>query len=149
MTKPSNGGYFYLHDSVRLNPTGYVKIKSIVSDVERGVKRLSEDAYCPSHGVTQTSLRFMTALVGLFGIEPLRAKTAELRYSKKHHFTLVVETVLGFTIVFKGVSGGYYGEGSRGCYDLLKAFGYSDKQCEQVFHKETFRLQRSLSKTAH
>lgn len=142
MYKPGYGRYFYLEDSYAQPLPNNVKMKELVQDVKRGVKRLSEDAYCPYWGSTTSSLRFFIALRQ--GID-VRAKKAELRYSQKNHFTLFVETFSGYTLMFKGCSGGYYGEGSRGCYDILKACGFSEEQCQRVFEKETFTVTRRVA----
>lgn len=140
MYKPgANQEFFYLTSSYA-NPTGHVKVRLLHQDLARGVKRLSEEAYCPNWGSTSTSLRFMNTLLSIFG--DLNVVRAELRYSKAKHFTLVLKTMYEQELIFKGVSGGYYGEGSRGCYDILKACGFSEKQIERVWTSEQFVITR-------
>lgn len=112
MTKPHYGSFFYLNEGSYSTIIGNVRLKALQEDIARGVKRLSEDAYCKNYGSTRGSLQFLTALNRYINLTAVRA---ELRYSQRKHFTLVVKTVNGYELFFKGVSGGYFGEGSRGC----------------------------------
>lgn len=140
MYNPGTNQDFFSLTSSFANPTGHVKVRLIHQDLARGVKRLSEEAYCPNWGSTSTSLRFMNALLSIFG--NLNVVRAELRYSEAKHFTLVLKTIYDQEIIFKGVSGGYYGEGSRGGYDILKACGFSPKQLERIWTNEKFVITR-------
>ncbi len=144
MYKPGYGDYFYLTESYSY-PKGHVQVRVLANDIQTGVKRLAEYAYCSAYGVTRTSMRFMNALIHLLGQEAIQGVKAELAYSQKHHFTLTVHTISGFELVFKGVSGGYYGEGTRGCYDILKVCGFNEKQCQRAFEKETFTASRRIN----
>ena len=124
-----------------------VNIPLLIEDLKRGVTTLSEDAYCKGWGSTQTSIAFATVLMGVLGSlsgkEGVTAKHAKMTLTKKHHYTLKIETFSGYTLVFKGVSGGYYGEGSRGAHDVLKLFGFDARQCSRVFERENFELRKT------
>jgi hypothetical protein len=134
--KPSFG-FYYLGDQ-HASPVGHVKGRQLAFDIQRGVKRLPEYAYIDSWGSTQSSMRFMNALRNVINVD--LANRAELRYSQRDHFTLMVWTKDGFELVFKGVSGGYHGEGTRGCYDILKVCGFNEAQCQKVWTNETFTV---------
>jgi hypothetical protein len=129
--------FYYLNDS-HANPVGHVKGRQLALDIQRGVKRLPEYAFVDGWGSTQGSMRFMNALRKFVNVE--LAYRAELRYTQRDHFTLVVWTRDGFELVFKGVSGGYHGEGTRGCYDILKVCGFNEAQCQKVWANETFTV---------
>lgn len=129
--------YFYLDDS-GANPVGNVNMKLLQHDIQRGVKRLPEYAYTRNWGSTRGSMQFMNALRRLINVE--NAKRAVLTYSHEHHFVLTIYTTDGYTLVFKGVSGGYTGEGTRGCYDILKVCGFREEQCQKVWKSETFTV---------
>lgn len=120
----------------------FVNLQALAKDLQRGVTTLSEEAYCSSYGVTQTSIAFALAVRQALGPEHFQAKRAEMLYSRQRHYTLRIETFSGFIITFKGVSSGYYGEGSRGAHDILKAFGFDARQCNRVFERENFELRK-------
>lgn len=136
--KPA-GNFFYLEDSTIQNFTRTVNARAIFNDVQRGVRRLNEEAYCQSYGVTRSSLAFAIIVNQMVGIT---AKRAELTYTPQKHYTLKVFTRSGFEVVFKGVSGGYFGEGARGCYDILKFCGFSEEQCQRVWENENFTVSK-------
>jgi hypothetical protein len=136
-----NQGFFYLNDG-QSNPVSHVKSRLLISDIQRGVKRLSESAFLDQWGSTRASMRFMNALRRTIDVTATRA---QLKYSQLNHYTLVVYTRSGFELVFKGVSGGYHGEGTRGCYDILKLCGFSETQCQKVWSQQTFTVIKSLT----
>lgn len=127
---------FFSLDSQLANPVGHVNWALLKADIARGVVRLPEYAYVASWGSTLGSLRFLNALMRFFDVTT--AHRAKLSYDPRHHYTLSVFLKNGPELVFKGVSGGYYGEGPRGCYDILKACGFSERQCQKVWTNETF-----------
>lgn len=126
--------YYYLQFG---RPQG-VNLASLQRDINRGVRQLTESAYTISYGSTRGSLNFCLAIIQLFGYDKAKALKAQLTFSETHHFKLRVYMVTGHEVVFEGVSGGYWGEGTRGCHDILKVFGFNKKQCSYPFKKETF-----------
>lgn len=131
--------FFYLNENISSHKGYGLRLKTLGRDIERGVRRLSEWAYNPNWGSTRSSMRFLNALIDA-GIDIQNAYRAELRHNQKDWYTLFVYTIDGYTLMFKGVSGGYYGEGTRGCYDILKACGFNEKQCQKVWHNESFKV---------
>lgn len=123
-----------------------VNVNALMQDLQRGVTTLSEEAYCRGWGSTQTSLAFAVALIKVLeqakGQDGVTARRADMTLSDKHHYTLRVTTFSGYDIVFKGVSGGYYGEGTRGAHDILKLFGFNEKQCNRAFEHEQFDVRK-------
>lgn len=119
-----------------------VNLQALERDLQRGVSTLSEHSYCAGWGTTQTSIAFAIAVRQALGPQDFKARRAEMLYSKKLHYTLRIETFSGYTIIFKGVSGGFGGEGPRGAHDILKTFGFDERQCSKVFEKETFELRK-------
>lgn len=143
-TKIPKPDYYYMTDySFPPNKVrSLVNLQALSRDIQRGVSTLSEHSYCASYGVTQTSIAFALAVRQALGQQNYQARRAEMTYSQQHHYTLRIETFSGYTIVFKGVSGGYYGEGSRGAHDILKAFGFDARQCGKVFERANFELRK-------
>jgi hypothetical protein len=139
MYKPKNG-FFYLNESL-YKPKG-IKTVTLKKDVERGVKTLSEWSYADDWGATRTSLRFFNALKKY--IDVTKVFKAEMLYSIKTHYTLRLYTINGHTLIFKGVSSGYIGDGTRGCYDILKACGFSEPQCQKAFSLESFKVYKKI-----
>lgn len=134
--------FFYINDYTFSNQVvrKEVNLRNLRHDIKRGVMTLSEDAYCRFWGVTHTSIAFALALQQVFN-GTLVGKRAAMKYFEHfNHFILRVKTTSGHEIVFRGVSSGYYGEGPRGAYDILKTFGFNDRQCKVVFEKENFEL---------
>jgi hypothetical protein len=130
-------GFYSLNDRMS-DPVGHVKMRQLAYDIQRGVKRLPEDAFVEGWGSTYASLRFMNALRKFINIE--NAHRAELKFNQRNWYTLVIHTRDGFELVFKGVSGGFHGEGPRGCYDILKVCGFNEAQCQKVWTNETFTV---------
>lgn len=139
---PAYGSFFYLNDdSKRIQFRGVRKI-TLLRDLYRGVKFLNEQAYHTGWGSTRASLRFFKYLQKHINVT--KAYRAKLTLSQKHWYTLKVWTLDGYVMQFKGVSGGYTGEGTRGCYDILKACGFSERQCQQAFREEQFEVRKVL-----
>lgn len=130
--------YFYLTSQLAL--TGRMNHKALREDIQRGVKRLTDYSYCKGYGATNTSLFFLNQLRDILGAQNLKGKYAVLELDKNNNPILRVQTTTGFELVFTGLAGGYYGEGSRGCRDILKAVGFSKAQYEKPFKEETFKV---------
>ena len=137
MAKVPKPEFYNFHDRF-FQTRGIVNMNLLQSDVMRGVKHLNEEAYCRLYGSTNGSLFFIGALINLFGRDWLTATRAELTYNQNRSPELRVYTRTGYCLLFKGVSGGFYGEGPRGCHDILKLCGFNKEQCERPFKKETF-----------
>lgn len=136
--------YYYLTENA-YNPArvrSMVNLRSLQADIERGVTHLSDHSYCSGYGSTIASLGFAMALKQYFGTQFI-ATNAELTFSNKNHYRLRVDLITGHTILFTGVSGGYYGEGSRGTHDILKLAGFSKKQSENAFAHDNFRVRKN------
>lgn len=144
--KPNHGGEYYYLESSHADYRGNgLQLTTFLNDVQNGVKRLAEYSYVPYYGTTQGSLRFMNLLRNHIDV---RGKSAQLKYTQKKGFSLTVETFSGYELFFKGIGGGYFGEGSRGTYDILKACGFSEEQCSNAFKKEEFRVYKRALKKA-
>lgn len=135
--------YYYLDYYSNTQYWNGFKTKTLQADVQRGVTTLSETAYTDGYGSTRGSLCYLLVLFKLFG-KQLTGTKAQMTVDKRHNYRFRVETAEGFTLVFEGVSAGYYGEGTRGCHDILKALGFSQKQCNYPFQKETFTCSRRI-----
>jgi hypothetical protein len=141
--KPT-GAFFALNSEALVHQAKTTRrsvLNLINADAKRGVRRLSDEAYCRHYGSTRDSLIFLLIVSSEMSCEAVRA---ELTHSAKQHFTLKVHLKTGYTLVFKGVAGGYFGEGSRGCYDILKFCGFNEKQCQKVWTNETFTCSRRI-----
>jgi hypothetical protein len=132
--------FFYL-DSTNYSKRQGIRIPTLKKDLIRGVKNLSEIAYSKHWGSTRGSLRFFNILTK--HIDVTKIHRAIMKYSHKHHYTLFLHSVEGYRIVLKGVSGGYSGEGTRGCHDVLTACGFNAEQCKKAFTKETFEVRKA------
>jgi hypothetical protein len=135
--------YYYLDERGRLKYKG-VRIVTLRRDLNRGVKFLNEKAYHISYGATRSSIRFFAYLSSQ--IDVTNVYRAKLTLSQRHWFTLRLWTTDGYLIMLKGVSGGYFGEGTRGCYDILKACGFNERQCWKAFKEEQFEVRKYLTK---
>lgn len=139
MDKPK---FFYLDSSNWVNTEG-VKTVTLRNDLNRGVKLLTEWSYVECTGITRNSLRFFNVLRK--SIDMSKIVRAELTFNQRQWYTLWLYHADGYRIMLKGVSGGYYGEGTRGCHDILKACGFSDAQCDKAFKHETFKVMKKVS----
>lgn len=143
MNQLNQKSYYYLNSHLA-SPVGQVKTKTIMNDLNRGVTRLTEDAYCKNYGASITSIRFMIALMNIIGHNGMQGVRAELK-TANNRSTLTVKTSSNLTIVFLGVSGGYFGEGSKSCHDILKAFGFNEKQSNKPFERDNFLVTRKVT----
>ena len=145
MREEANQGeqFFYLTGS---NVLDYAKrtinVRALKDDIARGVKNLSEDAYCSGYGSTRSSLSFFLVLSKLMNIQP---SSARMTY-KNYNYRLEVLTVDGYRLIFKGVSAGYYGEGSRGTHDILLALKFSKEQRAKVWKENEFLVRKVVRK---
>lgn len=133
--------YYYLTGIHQSEIRSTVNLAELQRDIQRGVKTLSEHSYCRYYGVTRTSLAFYLAIRNLLGEELCRAKKAEMMY-RRNSYTMRVTTFSGFTFVFQGLGSGFFGEGPRGTRDLLKSFGFNEKQIQKSFEVENFTVSR-------
>lgn len=131
---PNGREYYYLEG---VKPVG-AHVSELKRDIDRGVKTLKDSAYMISYGATTSSLSFLLVLSNLVGRQNLVASKAELVHKLAMDWRLHVTLTSGHTLIFTGVSGGYFGEGTRGCHDILKFFGFSQKQCTYPFEKQKF-----------
>jgi hypothetical protein len=113
--------------------------KILKRDIERGVKFLSDIAYSPAGGSTRGSTLFLLELKK--HIDLGKVYRADLTYvNGRKHYTVKLFTTDGYTIMLKGISFGYFGEGSRGSYAVLKECGFNEKNFGHIF-KHTGRTQ--------
>lgn len=108
-------------------------IRLVEKDFLNGVKLIRDKNYEPTcNGVTRYSLMFFNHLIekGYFNTDEVYR--ADLRYHKKHNYSLTLHTVDGYKFSFHGVSFGYAGEGSRGSQTILERCGFSNS--ERVFN---------------
>lgn len=133
--------YYYLTGIHNTEIRSTVNIAELQRDIQRGVKTLSEHSYCRYYGITRTSLAFYLAIRNLLGEDMCRVKKVEMVY-RKNSYIMRVTTFSGFTFVFQGLGSGFFGEGPRGTRDLLKAFGFSEKQILKPFELENFTVTR-------
>ena len=136
--------YYALTSNLALR--GNIALQELQRDIARGVKQLSDSSYCESYGSTNTSLFFLNKLQSILGTHSLQAKFATLEVTKQGNSRLRVQTFSGFELIFTGVAGGYFGEGSRGCRDILKAVGFSENQYNKPFTDETFKVFKRAKK---
>lgn len=124
--------YYYLFNGRQIRKG--IKLLTLKRDLERGVKHINTRSYMTENlcGVTQFDIRFLEQISKLIW---LNGKRAVMDYDPRHSWILRVYTHNGYSFVFNGVSSGYGGEGTRGAYDILKLFGFNDKQCKKVFQR--------------
>lgn len=134
----------YSIDSEHNNRRNGIKTITLKQDISRGVKHLSEWSYAENWGSTRGSLRFINELRKHIDLSAVH--TAKLTYSQGKQFTLWLYTREGFTVHLKGVSGGFFGEGTRGCHDVLKVCGFTQAQCDKAFKHESFTVKKSLKR---
>jgi hypothetical protein len=127
------------------NPVGFIKKGILKQDIKRGVKFLNEQAYSKHWGCTTASALFFMELAKHIDLK--QVYRVDFKETVKHHYTVLMYTKDGFTIQFKGLAFGYFGEGSRGAEALLKAIGgFNDEQLNRIFtDKKDFRLMRKVS----
>ena len=143
VSKTENVKYYYLNSSANqlANARSCFNSARLRYDLERGVTTLNEDAYTKvGTGATRFSLCFLVILAHFLPSEHLKGKKAKITFSNRSHFRLFVETSTGYLFRFDGIGSGYFGEGSRGAYDILRFFGFSHEQAERVFKNEQLTL---------
>lgn len=126
---------------------GFIKKRTLKKDIERGVKFLSEFGYSDKWGGTKTSALFFQQVAKYISLDSVYR--ADFIFNNKNWYTLRLFTKDGYTIQLKGMSFGYWGEGSRGSLAVLKACGFSDKQINKIFvfdnsDKKSFKLFRRV-----
>ena len=127
--------------------TKFIRTRTLRKDLERGVKFLSETSYSNANGSTKSSALFMLKLKNLIDIT--KVYRVDLKYTPtRHWYTLELYTTDGFHIQLKGCSYGYYGEGSRGTYAVLRECGFSEKRIQRIFEhgadKKSIRMYRRV-----
>lgn len=132
------GEYFSL--PTRNIPNSVVNMSSLRYDLQRGVKRLGDYAYCSMAGTTFGSLKFLESVAHLIPTKGVSAKMEVV--GNVYQLSILLES--GHTLVFRGIGSGYFGEGSRGAYDILKFCGFSPTQCNNVWSKESFRVYKRV-----
>jgi hypothetical protein len=112
--------------------TKFIKRNTLKSDINRGVKFLSERSYSNVTGSTKSSALFMLQVKKV--IDLTKVYRVDLKYtSNKHWYTVELFTKDGYHIQLKGCSYGYYGEGSRGTYAVLRECGFPEKRIQRIF----------------
>ena len=107
-----------------------IKTKTLKNDIRRGVKHLSEHSYSNLYGATRSSLEFIREA---FKHDIGEALKVDFKHTKKKWYTVTISTSKGYTVQVKGLSFGYYGEGSRGSKEVLEMLGFNEKQQKRVF----------------
>lgn len=120
-----------------------IAVKTINADINRGVTTFNEKSYTVNHGSTSNSLAFFNAMMKH---DIGNVKGVKFEQSEKHWYTTTLTTDKGYTIILKGLSFGYHGEGSRGAESILKALGFNKQQVAKVFTKQSnFRLRKAVA----
>lgn len=114
--------------------TKFIKRNTLKSDIERGVKFLSERSYSNVCGSTRSSALFCLQLKK--HIDFSLVYRVDLKHNNRHWYTVQLYTKNGYVIQLKGFSFGYYGEGSRGCHAILKECGFNKEQINRIFKHE-------------
>jgi hypothetical protein len=109
--------------------TGFIKRNTLISDIRRGVKFLSESSYSNVCGSTKSSVLFVAQVMKFIDIK--KVYRVDLKHNNKHWYTVRLFTKDGYVIQLKGCSYGYYGEGSRGTWAVLNACGFDSKKFEK------------------
>lgn len=118
---------------------------TLKKDIKRGVKHINEESYNKYHGITTFSVNFIQYVLNECNVG--NVSKVEFTKSYKNHYTVKFYTDLGYTIVGKGLSFGYFGEGSRASREILHQLGFSDRQCNKVFKKsdKSFKVLKRIS----
>jgi hypothetical protein len=125
--------------------TGLVKKGTLQKDIARGVKFLNEAAYSNIVGATKSSLLFYLEVKKCIDLS--QVYRVELENSTRHWYSLKLYTRDGYTVLFKGLSFGFYGEGSRGTVAVLNDLGFGRKQIKRIFEdgNTSLLLQRRVT----
>lgn len=123
--------------------TGYVKKITLSRDIKNGITVLEEKSYSDMYGTTKASLLFYLELKKHINMDNIYS--AHFRQSENGNYNVILYSKDGYTIMFNGLSFGYYGEGSRGSMDILKDIGFTAEKVEQVATKQSnFTLYREV-----
>lgn len=111
---------------------GLVRLTRMLQKVKAGDVIL-DAAFDPyANGVTSYSLKIWNHIKK--HIDVTKFTKAEMTFvDGREWYTLTLTHLNGFKVKLKGVSSGYHGEGTRGCYQVLKDCGFSKP--ERVFQK--------------
>ena len=112
-----------------------VKTRTLEQDIERGVKHLSEQSYSTWYGATTSSEEFTEYVLSHFDVGTV--VRVVFTQTNKHHYTVTFFTDKGYTILTKGFSFGYYGQGTRAVHKLLHNLGFSKRQINKVFQRKS------------
>lgn len=129
-------GFFYAQGTAP-DRRGFAYL-TLKRDLERGVHRLPDYAYMRHWGSSRASLHFALHLRNILG-HLFQGKQATMTY-RNGDYRLSVITVGNLEIVYTGVGSGYFGEGSRTAYDILKLMGFPEKKLEKIWTQENFRI---------
>jgi hypothetical protein len=137
-----------LKDWLYSRTTKFIQTKTLGNDINRGVKFLSESSYSNALGCTKSSILFIMKLRNRINLS--KVYRVDLKYTPtKHWYTVELFTKDGFHIQLKGCSYGYYGEGSRGTYAVLKECGFDEKRIQRIFEigadKKSIRMYRRVA----
>lgn len=108
---------------------GFIKRNILKSDIERGVKFINEQAYSNVCGSTRSSALFIQQVAKFVDLS--NVYRVDLKHNNRHWYTVRLFTKTGYVINLKGCSYGYYGEGSRGTWAVLKACGFNPNKFEK------------------
>lgn len=108
---------------------GFIKRNILKSDIVRGVKFINEQAYSNVCGSTRSSALFIQQVAKYINLSLVYR--VDLKHNNKHWYTVRLFTKDGYVIQLKGCSYGYYGEGSRGTYAVMKECGFDPKKFEK------------------
>jgi hypothetical protein len=111
--------------------TGMIHKQLLKRDIMRGVRFINEQAYSKITGCTKSSALFLLELRK--HIDFGKVYRVDCKHSQKHHFTVKLFTTDGYVIMLKGLSFGYWGEGSRGSQAALEACGFKPNQIKRLF----------------
>lgn len=138
-TKPALDYFFQQTRGMTPSPRFFSR-KTLMDDLNRGVRRLPDYAYMTNAVSSHASIQFAMHLKSILG-NSFEGKQAEMTY-KNNNYMLKVITRSNHEVVFSGVGAGYFGEGSRTAYDILKLFGFSEEQRQKLWERENFKLYR-------
>jgi hypothetical protein len=111
--------------------TGVIKRTILKRDLQRGVKFINEQAYSNAWGSTRSSALFCMELRKHMDLSLVYR--VDMTQTDKHHYTVKLYTKDGYTIMLKGFSFGYWGEGSRGSMAALVECGFTPQQIDRIF----------------
>lgn len=107
--------------------------RTLKKDIARGVKFLSDIAYAKDGGSTRGSMRFIQEVAKHIDLGKTYRAALTFENGGKW-YTLKLFTKDGYTIMLKGCSFDYFGEGSRGSFAALTFCGFKPKQIERILN---------------